>query len=151
MVGKRVSHPVLDHIGFLFEDGEASSSVVVVVTHLNLQRSRLPHQVHVVWLHPQCILEALSCLEEILSLLVDGAAGVPTEEALHLALHQSQLSYLQRLHLLVERQQEQRLQGKCLGMVRMRLQQPLCVLEALLVVLGVVVFLGDGGGTASCL
>lgn len=121
-MGKSIAHPILDHIGLLLEDGEASGSVVVMVSHLDLQGSSLPHQVHIVRLDPERILEALSSLKEVLSLLVDGATRMPTEETLHLALHQCQLSYFQCFCLLVECQQEQCLQGECFGMVRMRLQ-----------------------------
>lgn len=151
MVGEGVAHPVLDHVGLLLEDGEAGGGVVGVVAHLDLQGGGIAHDLEVVRLEAQRILEALGSLLEILALLVNGSASVPAEQALHLALQQRQLTALQRLRLLPQGQLEQRLQSDGLWVIWMRLQQLLCVLEALLVVLGVVVFLGRLGGTASCL
>lgn len=122
MVGKGVAHPILDHIGFLLQDGKPCSSMVHMVPHLDLQSCGLAHDVQIIGLHPQRILHALGGLEEIFSLLVDGAAGVPAEQALHLALHQGQLCHLQRLCLFVESEEEKGLQGVCFWMVGMGLQ-----------------------------
>jgi hypothetical protein len=106
VVGESVSNPVLDHIGLLLEYGEAGGGVIGVVAHLHLECGCLAHDLQVVWLQPKRVLEALGCLQEILALLVDCAARVPAEQALHLALQQRQLAALQRLCLLPQRQQE---------------------------------------------
>lgn len=121
-MGEGISDPILDHIRLLPQNGEASGSVIVMVPHLNLQGSSLSHQVDIIRLHPQCILEAFSCLQEILPSLVDGSTGMPTEEALHLALQQGQFAYFQSLCLFSEREQEERLEGERFGVVGMCLQ-----------------------------
>lgn len=121
MVGKGVADPILDHIGFLLQNGKASSSMIHMVPHLDLQGCGLAHDVQIIRLYPQCVLHALGCLEEIFSLLVDGAAGVPAEQTFHLALHQGQLCHLKSLCLFVESEQEERLEGVCFWMVGMDL------------------------------
>lgn len=62
MVGKGISDPILDHIGLLLQNGEASGSMVVMIPHLNLQGSCFSHQIDIIRLHSQSILEALGCL-----------------------------------------------------------------------------------------
>ena len=45
MVGKGVADPILDHIGFLLQNGKASSSMIHMVPHLDLQSCGLAHDV----------------------------------------------------------------------------------------------------------
>ena len=96
-------HPVLDESWLALEHCQSRCNMVCVVSHLDVQAGRLPHQLNVVWFHSQCVLEALGCLSEVFGQFVDGAAGVPAEHALHATLHQPQFGELQRFSFLVQR------------------------------------------------
>lgn len=115
-------NPILDHVRFLLENSEASSCMISMVSNLDLQSCSLSHHLHIIRLDSKSILEAFRSFEEILLLLVDGAASMPAEHALHLALKQSQLGAFKGLSFLPQSQQKQSLQRVGLGMIRMRLQ-----------------------------
>jgi len=122
MMGKGITGPILDHIRLLLQNSEPRGSMIHMIPHLNLQSSSLTHNAQIVWLDPQRILHAFGRLKEVLSLLVDGAACMPTKQTLHLALQEGQLCHVQCLRLFVKREQEKSLQGVSLGMVGMHLQ-----------------------------
>lgn len=96
--------------------------MIGMISDLDLQSRSLSHDLQVVRLDSKSILEAFCSLEEILLLLVDGAACMPAEHALHLTLKQSQLRAIKGLSFLPQSQQKQSLQRVGLGMIRMRLQ-----------------------------
>lgn len=75
-----------------------------MISDLDLQSCGFSHHLQVVRLDSKSILEAFRSLEEILFLLVDGAACMPAEHALHLALKQSQLGAFKGLCFLSQSQ-----------------------------------------------
>lgn len=79
MMSKRKPYPILNHIRFHFQDGKSRCCMISMISNLNLQRSSFSEQLKIIRLHSQSILEALSRLQEIFSLLVDGATCMPTE------------------------------------------------------------------------
>ena len=122
MMGQSESNPVLDHVRLLFENSKACCCMIGMISDLDLKSCGLSHHLHVIRLDSKSILEAFCSLEEILLLLVNGPACMPTKHALHLALEQSQLGAIQGLCFLSQSQQKQSFQGVGLGMIRMRLQ-----------------------------
>jgi len=88
MVRNNKSYPVLDHAWLLLQNVESRSSMISQVPDLNLQASSLTHDLKIVRLEFQSILEAFCCLSEILLLLVDAGACMPTEHTAHFTFNQ---------------------------------------------------------------
>lgn len=88
MVGNGKGSPVLDHARFLLQDSETRARVTSQIPHLNLQTGCFLHQLSVVGLKSQCILEAFGSFSKVFFSLVDGSTGMPAEHTFHLALDQ---------------------------------------------------------------
>ena len=71
----------MDQIWLQLQYLQTSSQVVVMVSHLYLQRGSLSKQLHVVLLEVQGHLETLSGFLEVLLLFHDSSVGVPAEHA----------------------------------------------------------------------
>ena len=141
----------MDHVGLLLQDIEAGGSVVGKVSHLYLQTGRFSHDLKIVRLESEGVLEAFGCLYEVLLLLIDAGTSMPTEHAPHLAFHEGKFGDFEGLGVLPQCLEEEGLEGVGLGVFGMQFQQFLCTLDSLFVVFGVVEFLSERGLTASCL
>ena len=149
MVRNGKGSPVLDQTWFLLQNSETRGGVTSQISHLNLQTGCFLHQLRVVRLKSQCILEAFGSFSKIFFSLVDGGTSMPAEHTLHLTLDQRCFGHIQSLCVFAQGLKEKGLQGVGLGMVGMRFQQFICILQSLLVIFGVVELLNDLRGTAS--